>query len=487
MKLLDKINQTIHSAEWRTHIQHMWLPTIFAFGLGVTICIMRHCDNNTYVDNSSIAEFDNIFAAIYFFGIGYVLSTLLQFTEVAVTWRLNKKQLLLNLGIQLLCFVPLVIDSIWIANNPLGWSIQSMIGHGIAYASLAIGFVVYPTIHQPNDNRLQRFSVETLINYFLFFIAFEIIFIALCLLYGGIETLFNIDITFGKVFKDILTVLGTTIGGVVGFLLITNPRQEGLFSKFAHKLCNIAGKYIFFPLVTIYMLVLYAYLLKIIFAWELPNGTVTWMTTVMMILLLATIFLLYPTLYSENGNKKLWCFVKRILPILTLPLLILMSIGIARRVSDYGWTIARIYALLCNIWFYIACGMLIVASYKEKKILSQLMLSFCTIALLTSVIPNMNVAQCTKRVLTRQVETLINNAPVAFPEHTLTQPDLKTWLNQQDEKTARAIHSKLSYLRQTYGRESVEKWCSDTYGPFILFDDLEWEGSIPTEEEKKEE
>ena len=83
------------------------------------------------------------------------------------------------------------------------------------------------------------------------------------------------------------------------------------------------------------------------------------------------------------------------LPIAILPLLVLMTIGIARRFNDYGITLNRLYLLTLNIWFYIVCIGLFVLRARR---IQWIAVSFAGIFLLTSVLP-VNYARLTHRYM----------------------------------------------------------------------------------------
>ena len=96
--------------------------------------------------------------------------------------------------------------------------------------------------------------------------------------------------------------------------------------------------------------------------------------------------------------------VARGLPIAILPLLVLMTIGIARRFNDYGITLNRLYLLTLNIWFYIVCIGLFVLRARR---IQWIAVSFAGIFLLTSVLP-VNYARLTQPL---HVPSLINPNP----------------------------------------------------------------------------
>ena len=106
---------------------------------------------------------------------------------------------------------------------------------------------------------------------------------------------------------------------------------------------KILGLYILLPLLILYGTILYAYLIKIIIQWQLPDGWVSALVSILTIGGTITLFILYPLCIQENRPLK---FFRQWFGILLLPLLILMTVGIIRRFQDYGITTNRLYILL---------------------------------------------------------------------------------------------------------------------------------------------
>jgi hypothetical protein len=145
---------------------------------------------------------------------------------------------------------------------------------------------------------------------------------------------------------------------------------------------KVLALYILGPVLAVYTLILYLYLLKIVFTWELPNGWVSWLVTLLGAGGLVVTLLLYP--HRMRGASRIAGFLGRWTGVVIAPLLVLMSVGIARRVSDYGWTPNRCYILLLNLWFYgVYLWLFIVRGRRVKWIV----ISAVAVAFLSSVGP----------------------------------------------------------------------------------------------------
>ena len=172
--------------------------------------------------------------------------------------------------------------------------------------------------------------------------------------------LFSIDTLFGCEFKSEMYsnihVLCYTL--FFPFYLLGNipiaSTTETKVRPFAQA-WKILGLYILLPLLILYGTILYAYLIKIIIQWQLPDGWVSALVSILTIGGAITLFMLYPLCPQENRPLK---FFRQWFGILLLPLLILMTIGIIRRFQDYGITIRTTAQLLvlydCLVYhFYI--------------------------------------------------------------------------------------------------------------------------------------
>ena len=121
--------------------------------------------------------------------------------------------------------------------------------------------------------------------------------------------LLSLDKLFGMNIPDnsygYLSVLCFVLFGSVYFLSSlprVNKNEEEKPIEFP-KIYKILGLYILLPILGIYILILYVYLAKIIVTWELPNGWVSWLVSILGIVGYLTISLLHPLLLLPNPQK----------------------------------------------------------------------------------------------------------------------------------------------------------------------------------------
>ncbi|GHT75690.1 DUF4153 domain-containing protein [Bacteroidia bacterium] len=323
-----------------------------------------------------------------------------------------------------------------------GWFQIVAIGVVFGFALFFISF-----LGKNKDRSYWRFSTEIIYQLAVSLFFGLILLGGLCLAVLAIDVLFNVNMS-EKVYQNLW--VGCMILFAPLYFLSNVPdqtdkhRTEIIFPK----LLRILGLYILMPILAVYAIILYAYLIRIVIAWELPNGWVSWLVSALAVGSLFVITLLYPMQLFKNR------FVTRFshyAGLFILPLLVLMSIGIVRRISDYGITINRLYILLLNIWFY---GIYIYLYLSKSRHIKWILISPAVIFLLVSVGP-WKFSSITRRVLTHKMETVLNGRQFVFSDSLL-------WLNDMKKEQKVEIRETLDYLADTYGKESIQPFFGDS-------------------------
>jgi Domain of unknown function (DUF4153) len=107
-------------------------------------------------------------------------------------------------------------------------------------------------------------------------------------------------------------------------------------------------EYLLLPLVAIYIVILYAYMLKIIIQWALPEGWVTYLVLAFSSLGILSLLLIYPI--REQAEKQWIQIFTRWFYRACFPLIALLFVAISRRIIDYGITEVRYLVLIIACW-----------------------------------------------------------------------------------------------------------------------------------------
>lgn len=191
-----------------------------------------------------------------------------------------------------------------------------------------------------------------------------IIAIGLGLAIGAIQLLFGM-FEDGRFIAEVLI----TVCGIfhILFFFAGTPTElnQGNWVVDPPKPFRILVQYILVPLVVLYLSILYIYLAKILFTFDLPKGNVSVWILVFCTLGILSILLAEPFRKVEsNWVGKL----TKIFYWLMLPLLVMLWIAICTRVLAYGLTESRALVLYLAIWLTFIS--LYNGFYKKKSLLA---------------------------------------------------------------------------------------------------------------------
>jgi hypothetical protein len=192
---------------------------------------------------------------------------------------------------------------------------------------------------------------------------------------------------------------------------------------------SVFVKFILIPLAALYLLILYAYAVKIIIRWELPEGAVSYLIVALSALLFIIQFIVHPVRHTHKS-----AVIKGFSPFcywLLLPLLPLLYTAIFRRVADYGITEKRYFLMV------LACfitGAAIYLLFSRKKQLRYLPIALIILIFLTSVGP-WGAFSVSENSQLAQMERLVN-----------TFAKVKQDQNRQVSDTVNITHEQASRL-----------------------------------------
>ena len=185
---------------------------------------------------------------------------------------------------------------------------------------------------------------------------------------ASIHYLFDVKID-SEVYADIATFAGTLFGPLCALSWVS---REFYFKEEECKTfpgLKFIINWLLAPLVILYLVILYAYLVKIMFTWELPRGQLAYMMTGFGGLGIVTYLVAWPV--RDQGSVQLMLFYRWFFPALIGPVF-MQSLAIALRISEYGVTEDRYAIVMTALWFGITAAMFTVGKPSLKTIPSVL-------------------------------------------------------------------------------------------------------------------
>ena len=265
----------------------------------------------------------------------------------------------------------------------------------------------------------------------------------------GTAALFDFDA--GKKLPLVIMIVCTVL--LFWMLLLAlipqSERKHNASSEMPSFLTKIVS-WLLLPLLGCYILVLYAYGLNILIQWELPKGMISWLVSAVMAVYVLCYVLLYPQVtHQESWQSKV---LTRWLPIVILPLLVLMSVGVVRRFADYGVTPPRLYLLTLLLWFYAICIVMLAVPRKRFRWIA---LSFAALFILSSGHP-LNYYRLCRPYLSAKIDKVIaeKGLQVPFEWYSLYQESHDEELDKLDKE--------INYMKDCYGKEYISRWVGES-------------------------
>jgi hypothetical protein len=290
---------------------------------------------------------------------------------------------------------------------------------------------------QFNEKLFLRFLTATLYT--------TVLYLGLCIAILAITKLFQAD------FGDKTYVrLWLFMAGVFHpwFFLAGVPRNLQLLETETSypKGLKVFTQFVLLPLVTVYLLILYGYLLKILFHWSWPRGWVSNLVLSFSIVGIFSLLLIHPIRNTE-GNTWIRTYAKWFYRAL-FPLLVLFALAIWRRVSDYGITEERYFVLVLAFWLLAVALYFLFSSDKNIKFIP---VTLCLLAFLVAFGP-WGAFGVSQRSQTSRLKYYFQKNGM-FSGGKLQPPKRKV-----SRKDAQEISSILYYLGDKHNFASIRPW-----------------------------
>ena len=420
-------------------------PLTVAFAIALTVCMMI-LDWKGYHGISKEWKFFMIWYPAT--GIALSLSLSLWLEEHRGRWGYRLASALIHIA--------------WIGVSVLLMRNYDMLGYApytyvvvALIAALTLSLLVLSFFSDRTDVAFWNFSLHCIGAVCIALIVSGIVCGGLELLVVGIEKLFGVFIS-SHCYSNIAIVCFCLLAPILLIQAVPGGAQKHDAQPMEmSRLIENAVTRLFMPIAAAYLVTLYCYAAKILFTWQLPDGWVSWLVTASMAAMVILFTMVYPYIEKASQSASGWNrmavrFITRRMPILMLPLLLLMSIGIARRISDYGITILRLYLVAFNIWCYAVCIVLII---KRNAGILWIPVSFILAFALLTLLP-VNVSTCVRKNLTNKVTAILQDN--GWDGKAMGDDEYGIFLNTLDSSVSHQLDSRIDYLKRQFSRQSVK-------------------------------
>ncbi len=213
-----------------------------------------------------------------------------------------------------------------------------------------------------------------------------------------------------------------------------------------NKFATSTIRFLFIPVLSIGILLFYAYIVKFIAQWDMPEGVVSAFVSGFMVYMLALVTAMYPShlASSETLEKRLL----KIFPAACIPFAVLMSIDIVTMMRDIDIEEEFFYIVAVNIYFYAVLAILLVGKIKRK--FRYIALTFCALFFICTDSP-LNAPRITRLVWINSIEdALVEQGYTQFP---LNEEDQKAFfkkLRKSNDENSKTVFSRIQKIDDVY-------------------------------------
>ncbi len=204
-----------------------------------------------------------------------------------------------------------------------------------------------------------------------------VLFLGLAAAIGAMNFLFNVNFEF-----DTFYILWVCIAGIFNtiFFLAGLPENlSALDDDFSYpKGLKVFTQYVLIPLATVYLIILLAYEIKILIAWNLPKGLVSNLILGYAVFGILSLLLVFPV-REQDGNKWIKTYARSFY-FLMLPLLVLLFLAVGSRVFRYGITEPRYFLIVLACWLLFISVYFLISSKQNIKLIP---ISLCILTILS--------------------------------------------------------------------------------------------------------
>ena len=285
-----------------------------------------------------------------------------------------------------------------------------------------------PFVGRGNINGFWQYNKTLFLRFLTSALYAAVLFAGLAIALSAVNELFDVNITW-RVYMRLFAVV--TAGFMTVFFLAGVPTNfvELDEDRSYPKGLKIFTQYVLMPLMTIYLLILLVYEVKIILVWELPKGLVSILILGYAVFGILSLLLIHPVKdKEENGWIKLF---SRFFYVMMIPLVVLLLLAVWKRVGSYGITESRYILTVLAIWLTVVTAYFLLS--KRQNIM-MIPVSLCILSLLAVYGPQSVFS------VSRYSQTL----------------RLKKVMSSNDKKDLRERSEIVSYLVRRHGLKSLQ-------------------------------
>jgi hypothetical protein len=209
-------------------------------------------------------------------------------------------------------------------------------------------------------------------------------------------------------------------------------------------------QYVLLPIVAVYLVILTAYLVKVLATWNWPSGWIGWLVSSVAAVGIFSLLLVHPV--ARDAANRWVAAYARWFYIALLPAIVMLWLAIWQRVEQYGITERRYFLIVLSLWL---AGIAVHALITRSRSIRVIPASLCVVALLTLFGP-WGAYRVSEASQVRRLAGLLQRNGL------LAEGKARRAEGQVPEADRREISAVLRYLVETHGTGAIAPWFGDS-------------------------
>lgn len=212
---------------------------------------------------------------------------------------------------------------------------------------------------------------------------------------------------------------------------------------------KVFAQYLLVPIVIGYLVILTAYLVKVLITWDWPSGWIGWLVSSVAAVGIFSLLILHPAA-EEDGSRWIRTYWRWFFPAL-LPAIAMLWLAIYQRVAQYGITENRYFLIVLSVWL---AAIAIYYALSGSRNIKLIPLTLCLLAFVTLAGP-VGAYRVSERSQVNRLGGLLERNGILVDGRAGTA----TGTVSADDR--REISAVLRYLLSTHGSASIANWFAD--------------------------
>ncbi len=313
-------------------------------------------------------------------------------------------------------------------------------------AHLFVSFA--PFIADRDINAFWQYNKTLFLRIFISALFAQVVFAGLAFALAALDNLFGMQIP-GRRYPQLFILVNGMF--TTWFFLTGIPEERESFSASSDypKGLRVFAQHILLPIVLIYLVILYAYLGKILISWEWPEGWVSKLILGFSGTGILCLMLLHPL---SGRTENLWIrTMTRWFYVALIPVIVMLFLAVWRRVSEYGVTEGRYLAVALGVWLAVVVFYFLALPRKNIKFIPA---SLFLGTILVTFGPWSVFAVAEHSQVSRLEALLQKNAMFAGGKAVKSAGILQA-------SDTREISAILSYLHDIHGYDAIQPWYNE--------------------------